>query len=52
MIKLASVFTDHMVVQAHKDVWFFGEGKGSASVKFNGQTVQSDAKDGKWAVKL
>ena len=30
----------------------FWRGEGSASVRFNGQTVQADATGGKWAVKL
>ena len=51
MVNLSSIFTSHMVLQANKPVRFFGNGEGSVSVSFNGET-KSIASNGKWLLEF
>ena len=54
-LKLASVFTDHMVLQRDKPVpvWGWAKAGGNVSVEFAGQTKMTTADaSGKWLVKL
>ena len=50
-MRLADVFCDRMVLQAHAPIRFFGEGTGTVRVDFDGeeQAVQSN---GKWIVTM
>ncbi len=51
-MKLAKIFTSHMVLQANKPIRIFGEGKGEISVKiadnFHKETVNSD----EWCIEM
>mgnify|MGYP004525476893 FL=1 len=51
-MKLASIFTDHMVVQANKPIKVFGEGKGKVRVEFLGKAIEHESDGGKWCVAL
>lgn len=47
-MKLASIFTDHMVLQADMPIRIFGEGKGKVTVKFLGKTTEFETNDDSW----
>lgn len=51
-MKLASIFTDHMVLQANRPIKIFGEGSGSATVNFLGEEYKAEQSDGKWCVTM
>ena len=50
MLNLATIFTDHMVLQANKPIKIFGEGEGSAKIEFLGNTYEAYGTGGKWCV--
>lgn len=51
-MKLSSIFTDHMVLQAHQPIRIFGEGKGNVTVSFLGKTASIFSKEEKWCIEL
>lgn len=51
-MKLASIFTDHMVLQAHKPIMIFGEGIGCGEISFQGRKYKICSKDDNWCVEL
>ena len=51
-MKLAPVFSDHVVFAEGKPVRVFGEGSGTVSVSFLGMTVTAEPSRGKWCVEL
>ena len=51
-MKLASIFTDSLVLQRDMPVRVFGTGNGKAVVSFCGNTAKAQAQDGKWCVTL
>ena len=51
-MKLASVFTDHMVLQKGRPVKVFGEGEGTVTVEFLGNTVTQSFTQNEWCVVL
>ena len=51
-MKLASVFTDKMVLQRDMPIRVFGTGEGKVRVHFLGETVTAESKGGKWCVEL
>ena len=51
-MKLATVFTDHMVLQRGMPVRVFGSGDGTASVTLRGVTATAQSEDGHWLVEL
>ena len=51
-MRLATVFTDGMVLQARMPVRVFGEGRGSVKVDFLGETAELFSNDGQWCVEL
>jgi len=53
-VKPNSLFTDHMVLQkgAVVPIWGTADEGEKVTVSFNGQTLSTVAKDGKWMVKL
>lgn len=50
-MKLADIFTDHMVLQRRKPIAVFGEGSGKGRVELCGNAVEFEATDG-WLVHL
>jgi len=52
MIKLNSIFTDEMIIQANKPIRIYGEGEGEISVTIGTNTASTIAKNGKWLVEL
>lgn len=50
MLNLATIFTDHMVLQANKPIKIFGEGEGSAKIEFLGNAYEVYGTGGKWCV--
>ena len=50
-MKLAAIFTDHMVLQRGKPIPVFGPGGGTGKVTFCGTTVSFEAQDG-WRIHL
>ncbi|MBR6719597.1 MAG: hypothetical protein IKL74_01660 [Clostridia bacterium] len=51
-MKLASIFTDHMVLQRDMPLYIFGTGEGKVKVTFLGETAEGTSENGKWRVKL
>lgn len=51
-MKLSSIFSDGAIFPAHRSICVYGEGTGAVCVQFAGNTVYSDAKDGKFRVFL
>lgn len=51
-MKLASIFTDHMVLQAGKPVKIFGEGKGEIKISFLGKQFDQNSNGDEWCVTL
>ena len=51
-MKLASIFTDHLVLQAGKPIRVFGTGKGCVKVTFDGQSIEKSFAEDKWCVEL
>ena len=51
-MKLASIFTDHMVFQAHMPIRIFGEGKGNVKVSFLGKCSEIISYSEKWCLEL
>ena len=51
-MRLASIFTDHMVFAAGKPVRVFGTGDGEVGVTFRGKTVKGESIYGRWCVTL
>lgn len=45
-MKLAAIFTDHMVLQRGKPIAVFGDGAGHGRIAFCGATVEFEAEDG------
>ena len=50
-MKLATIFTDHMVLQRHKPIAVYGEGGGTGRIELGGNAVSFEATDG-WLVHL
>lgn len=51
-MKLASIFTDHMVLQANQSIKIFGEGQGVGEITFLGKTVAFSFEQDEWCVSL
>lgn len=53
-VRLPSLFSDHMVIQREKEVsvWGWADENESVTVSFNGQSVSTVARNGKWRVHL
>lgn len=51
-MKLAFIFTDHMMLQRHLPIRVFGEGDGHALVRFCGRQAEANSVDGQWLVTL
>ena len=51
-MKLASIFTDHMVLQRDMPIRVFGTGEGKVKVTFLGETAEGTSENGKWRVEL
>ena len=51
-MKLASIFTDHMVMQANQPIKIFGEGRGKGEITFLGKTVAFLFEQDEWCVSL
>lgn len=51
-MKLAPIFSDHMVFAAKKSIRIYGEGEGCGHLSFAGQECSFEAKDGAWMVEL
>ena len=51
-MKLASIFTDHMVIQADMPIRIFSVGDGNVKVSFLDSSVESISCEGKWCVEL
>lgn len=51
-MKIADIFTDHMVLQANKEIKVFGNGKGNGKIEFLGNTYNFTSDDEKWCVTL
>ena len=52
MLNLATIFTDHMVLQANKPIKIFGEGSGSANIEFLRNTYDAYGTGERWCVTL
>ncbi len=51
-MKLASIFTDHMVIQRNMTIRVFGSGEGKVRVQFLGETAEGMSENGKWCLYL
>ena len=51
-MKIASIFTDNMILQRDFPIRIFGTGDGSVTVNFLDETVTTISKDGLWCVSL
>ena len=51
-MKLNQIFTNHMVFQANKPIRVFGEGRGTVTVEFMGETVTKAVETDKWLVEM
>lgn len=51
-MKIASIFTDHMVLQADRPIKIFGEGKGRVTITFIGEEYQINSKEENWCATL
>lgn len=51
-MKLASIFTSHMVFQANKPIKVFGEGKGNVRIEFLGEVKEAVFKEEEWCLTL
>ncbi|MBR2885255.1 MAG: hypothetical protein IKB93_10760, partial [Clostridia bacterium] len=51
-MKLATIFTDKMVLQRDMPIRIFGTGDGEVTVRFLGETVSGKSESGKWRVNL
>ncbi len=51
-MKLAAIFTNHMVFQAKKPIRIFGEGRGELSVKFADNSYRDTMQTDKWCIEL
>lgn len=51
-MKLASIFTDNMVLQAEHPIRIFGEGSGTAEVFFCGEHKKKIFREGSWGITL
>ena len=51
-MKLASIFTDKMILQRDTPIRVFGTGNGVVTVRFLGEIVTEKGENGKWCVKL
>ena len=51
-MKLNQLFTNNIVFAANKPIRVFGEGNGTAEVRFCENEAKSESKDGKWLVEL
>ena len=51
-MKLAFLFTDHMVLQRNKPIRIWGEAQSDVTVALNGNAVTVPAADGKWLAEL
>lgn len=49
-MKLASIFTDHMVIQQGLPIQIFGEGKGKVTVDFLGKVTEHTFEEDTWCV--
>lgn len=52
MLKLATIFTDHMVLQANKPIKIFGEGEGNGKIEFLGNTYTTYGTGDTWCVTI
>lgn len=52
MLKLATIFTDHMVLQANKPIKIFGSGEGSATIEFLGKTYEAYGIGESWCIAI
>lgn len=51
-MNIAEIFTDHMVLQANKEINIFGSGKGKGRIEFLGAAYDFTSDDEKWCVSL
>ncbi len=51
-MKLAAIFTDHMVLQRDIPIRIFGTGNGNVTVRFQGETVMGKSENDKWCIFL
>ena len=51
-MKLNSIFSDNMVLQAEKPIYIFGTGKGTATVQIADKTAEVISNDENWLIKL
>ncbi len=51
-MKLATIFTDSMILQRDMPIRVFGTGEGTATIQFLGETVRVKAENGKWCAYL
>ena len=51
-MKLAQLFTDHMILQAEKPVRFFGEGKGTVEIFLCGKEYTNSFEQERWVLEL
>lgn len=51
-MKIATIFTNHMVLQRGIPIRVFGSGDGEVTVRFLGETVRGKSENGKWCVFL
>ena len=51
-MRLDPLFTDHMVLEAHKPIRIFGAGSGHVRVRIEGDTAEADAPGPDWCVTL
>ena len=51
-MKLADIFTDHMVLQAGKKIVLFGTGKGEGKIEFLGKEYNIHSGEDEWSITL
>lgn len=51
-MKLACIFTDHMVLQAERPIKIFGVGKGCATVNFFGEKYSVQSEENEWCITI
>ena len=51
-LRLAEIFSDHMVLQAGKPIRVFGYGEGRVSVSMEGRSASANSNLGRWCVEL
>lgn len=51
-VKLNSIFTDNMVLQARKPIKIFGTGKGKVEILFCGRCARTEFGEDQWQVQI